>query len=249
MHQIGVDLRPLPKTWSGNRYIITTWLTISLNGQKQNHYQTRAERVALFLYTMICRYVSGCDMPYNYYFTCWRCHCMEVYSSLLHIPFFCRYGCTKILISDQGREFVNKVNESLFQCFKTEDRASTAYHPQTNGLVERYNQTLQRSLVKLVNKEQHNWDEYIDGVLFAYRTAKQSLPSLLHLSWCTAGMYKKHITIECMHDVSEICMGLCIRDGLCLTRSQNTLGRECIDCLIQQQVEHWTRLSMGVGKY
>ena len=37
------------------------------------------------------------------------------------------------------------------------------------------------SLVKLVNKEQHNWDEYIDGVLFAYRTAKQSLPSLLHL--------------------------------------------------------------------
>ena len=27
-------------------------------------------------------------------------------------------------------------------------------------------------------------------------------------------------------------------DGLGLTGSQNTLGRECIDCLIQQQVKH-----------
>ena len=95
-----------------------------------------------------------------------------LYTLAVHFFFF-RYGCTKILISDQGREFVNKVNESLFQRFKTEHRVSTAYHPQTNELVEWYNQTLQRSLVKLVNKEQDNWDEYIDGVLFAYRTAKQ----------------------------------------------------------------------------
>ena len=67
-----------------------------------------------------------------------------------------RYGCTKIIISDQGKEFVNKVNEALFRRLKTEHRVSSAYHPQTNGLVEWYNQTLQRSLVKLVNKEQNN---------------------------------------------------------------------------------------------
>ncbi|KAL5479238.1 hypothetical protein EMCRGX_G022734 [Ephydatia muelleri] len=84
----------------------------------------------------------------------------------------CRYGCTKIVISDQGREFVNNINQHLFEYLKTEHRVSTAYHPQTNGLVERYNQTLQRCLVKLVNKEQDNWDEYIDGVLFAYRTSR-----------------------------------------------------------------------------
>ena len=84
-----------------------------------------------------------------------------------------RYGCTKITISDQGREFVNRVSESLFAQTRTEHRISTAYHPQTNGLVERYNQTLQRSLLKLVNKQQNNWDEFIGGVLFAYRTSKQ----------------------------------------------------------------------------
>jgi len=85
----------------------------------------------------------------------------------------CRYGCTEIVISDQGREFINQINEQLFKKFQTQHRISTAYHPQTNGLVERFNQTLQRSLIKMVNSEQNNWDQYIDGVLFAYRTSVQ----------------------------------------------------------------------------
>lgn len=84
-----------------------------------------------------------------------------------------RYGCTKVVISDQGREFVNQVNKRLFTMTNTEHRISSAYHPQTNGLVERFNQTLQRSLVKFVNNNQTNWDEKLDGVLFAYRTSQQ----------------------------------------------------------------------------
>lgn len=75
-----------------------------------------------------------------------------------------------MVISDQGREFINKVNKHLFQLLGTEDRVSLSYHLQTNDLVERFNQTLQHCLVKLVNKD--NWDEYIDCVLFAYRTSK-----------------------------------------------------------------------------
>ena len=77
------------------------------------------------------------------------------------------------MISDQGREFVNKVNRKLFQMTKTEHCISSAYHPQTNGLVERFNQTLQRSLVKVVNDNQIDWDNKLDGVLFVYRTAQQ----------------------------------------------------------------------------
>ncbi|KAL5517002.1 hypothetical protein EMCRGX_G002466, partial [Ephydatia muelleri] len=85
----------------------------------------------------------------------------------------CRHGCTRVTISDQGREFVNRVNAVLFQMTGTEHRISTAYHPQTNGLVERYNQTLQRSLIKLCNDKQNDWDDLLDPVLFAYRTSKQ----------------------------------------------------------------------------
>jgi hypothetical protein len=53
-------------------------------------------------------------------------------------------------------------------------------------MVERFNQTLQRSLVKLVNEEQNNWDEYIDGVLFAYRTSvhKSTQVSPFEVMYC-----------------------------------------------------------------
>ena len=77
------------------------------------------------------------------------------------------------MISDQDREFVNKVYSCLFSITKTDHRISSAYHPQTNGLVERFNQTLQQSLVKVVNMNQTDWDQKLDGVLFAYRTAQQ----------------------------------------------------------------------------
>ena len=91
-----------------------------------------------------------------------------------YILFLCfRYGCAKVVISDKGREFVNKVYSCLFSITKTDHRISSAYHPQTNGLVERFNQTLQQSLVKVVNKNQTDWDQKLDGVLFAYRTAQQ----------------------------------------------------------------------------
>jgi len=84
-----------------------------------------------------------------------------------------RFGSTEFVISDQGREFVNQLSEQLFRLTNTRHKMSSAYHPQTNGLVERYNQTLQRSLVKLVNQQQNDWDDLLDGVLFAYRTAQQ----------------------------------------------------------------------------
>ena len=64
---------------------------------------------------------------------------------------------------------MNRVNAVLFQMTGTEHRISTAYHPQTNGLVERYNQTLQRSLIKLCNDKQNDWDDLLDPVLFTYR--------------------------------------------------------------------------------
>lgn len=63
----------------------------------------------------------------------------------------CGFGCCEVLISDQGHEFVNKVKEELFRLTGTEHRIASAYHPQTNGLTERYNQTLQTTLVKVVN--------------------------------------------------------------------------------------------------
>ena len=63
-----------------------------------------------------------------------------------------RYGVAKIVMSDQGQEFVNRVNEELFKLCGTDHRISAEYHP--HGFDEIMNQTLKRALVYFVNDNQ-----------------------------------------------------------------------------------------------
>ena len=85
----------------------------------------------------------------------------------------CQHGCPQIILSDRGAHFNNQVIQRLVERFKIRHLFSTPYHPQTNGLVERFNRTLCESLAKL-SKETDEWDEYVKPALFAYRTSKQS---------------------------------------------------------------------------
>ena len=50
---------------------------------------------------------------------------------------------------------------------------TTAYHPQTNGLTERFNRTLTDMLAKRVEKNGKDWDTHLPFVLFAYRASTQ----------------------------------------------------------------------------
>ena len=50
---------------------------------------------------------------------------------------------------------------------------TTAYHPQTDGLVERFNRTLTSMLAKTVEKGGRDWDRKLPFVLFAYRASQQ----------------------------------------------------------------------------
>ena len=83
-------------------------------------------------------------------------------------------GCPEVLITDQGREFVDSLSSQLYSITHTEHRITSAYHPQTNGLTERFNQTLTRCLAKVVDEYQSDWDERIDTVLMGYRASRQA---------------------------------------------------------------------------
>lgn len=82
-------------------------------------------------------------------------------------------GIPAVITTDQGTEFKNKLNDELMKAFNIDHRLTTAYHPQANGLDERFNQTLTNSLVKYVGNDRENWDAHLDQVVFAYNTAVQ----------------------------------------------------------------------------
>ena len=65
----------------------------------------------------------------------------------------CRHRCPKIILSDRGIHFRNKLVEELCEKFEIKQKLSASYHPQTNGLVERFNCTLCESLAKVSEKE------------------------------------------------------------------------------------------------
>src|SRR3954462_176453 len=98
----------------------------------------------------------------------------ETIVSHFHEEIICRHGCPKELLSDQGTEFCNLVVNALCKLHGIRHTLSSAYHPQTNGLVERFNQTLKKSLAKLAHERNTDWDLLIPSVLFAYRTMTHS---------------------------------------------------------------------------
>jgi len=86
----------------------------------------------------------------------------------------CRHGCFEIQINDQGREFVNEVCKQLHELTGVEQRVTSAYHPQANGLVERQNRTIKNSLVKVLEDNHEMWPQVIEGILFAHRVSRHS---------------------------------------------------------------------------
>ena len=65
----------------------------------------------------------------------------------------CHHGCVKIQINDQGKEFVNEVSKNLHEMTGTEQRVTSAYHPQSNGFCECQNRSIKDSLVKLLEEK------------------------------------------------------------------------------------------------
>ncbi|XP_032435748.1 uncharacterized protein LOC116730540 [Xiphophorus hellerii] len=95
----------------------------------------------------------------------------EVTTQILKFVF--QFEAPKRILTDQGTEFVNSINKNVCEKVGIKRSLCAPYHPQTNGLVERMNATIQRSLCKLVGSKPETWDEYLDAVMFGLRTKKQ----------------------------------------------------------------------------
>ena len=83
-----------------------------------------------------------------------------------------RYGIPSVVISDNGGEFTSHAFEKWMREFGIEHHLTSPYSPQSNGLTERFNATIQKLLLKLTGGNDRLWSTHIAEALYAYRTAE-----------------------------------------------------------------------------
>lgn len=79
---------------------------------------------------------------------------------------FSRVGFPKTVLTDQGLNFMSKLVQKVYRLLGVKGLRTTPYHPQTDCLTERFNQTLKTNAAA--------WDQWIPYLLFAYREVPYS---------------------------------------------------------------------------
>ena len=85
-----------------------------------------------------------------------------------------RHGAPRKFISDRGSVFMSELCSAIYEYMSIDKLFTTPYHPQTDGLTERFNKTLAEMLTPYVDRAQANWDELLPYVLLSYRTSVQA---------------------------------------------------------------------------
>jgi cleavage and polyadenylation specificity factor subunit 1 len=92
-----------------------------------------------------------------------------------------RFGVPSRIVSDQGRQFISHLWRELNQILGVQHNMTTAYHPQANGMVERFHRSLKAALkARLIGSR---WMDELPLVLLGIRSTWKddidSSPALL----------------------------------------------------------------------
>ena len=82
------------------------------------------------------------------------------------------YGIPREIKSDRYK-FYKYFFSNVLKELKIKQILSSAYHPESQGVLERWHQTFKSMLRKFCTESNPNWDEGVDYLLFAIREAPQ----------------------------------------------------------------------------
>ena len=84
--------------------------------------------------------------------------------------YFGLFGAPAYRISDQGKVFTGHIITHLCGLYQVQKLRTLPYYAQTNGQVERMNQTIIRMIGKLEEDKKACWSEHLPELLLAYNT-------------------------------------------------------------------------------
>ena len=77
------------------------------------------------------------------------------------------FGVPECLLSDRGTNLLSHLMKDICDFLGIKKLNTTGYHPQCDGMVERFNRTLIAMLRKHADKYGKQWDRLLHGVLWA----------------------------------------------------------------------------------
>ena len=89
------------------------------------------------------------------------------------IKFFTFVGLPKTIQSDQGSNFTSRIFKQVMNELNIKHIKSSAYHPESQGCLERFHQTMKFMIKAYCLEFARDWDEGINILLFAAREAVQ----------------------------------------------------------------------------
>ena len=84
------------------------------------------------------------------------------------------YGVPKTILTDNGLEFCNQLNEALWESLGIEHKRTTPFHPQTNSSAEVFNKTIQHYLTTTLTEAEANhldWEWLLGPLMLSFNTA------------------------------------------------------------------------------
>ena len=123
----------------------------------------KTERGAKYILVFICHFTKWVEI-----YGINTLEAVEVARCLIDL--ICRHGSPEGLLSDQGRNFESALFKEVCELLDVHKLRTTPYHPQCDGLTERFNRTLISMLKIFVNQNQDDWDLLLNKLAFAYRT-------------------------------------------------------------------------------
>ena len=160
--------------------------------------------------------------------------------------FFARYGVPYQLHSDQGANFDSKLIKELCMMLGIKKTRTTAYHPQSDGLVERLNRTLLDLLSLNAIDVQESWDVQLGLVLMAYRSSVQTSTGFTPYLLLTGR--EMRVPIDIMYGATPDIQNThsqAVADVKQKLEKAYTLVRSNLESAQKRQKDYYDRLSNG----